>query len=77
MKFLLAILVLAIIVYVSPLREPAVKYFHQGTQFLESTVASGSAPLYARIQTFGDSVRSKSMGLIRRELHDAINGLVK
>ena len=77
MKSLVIILVLAAVVYLTPLRAPVMASVQRASAFLESNLASTSAPLYARIQTFGGSVRSKSMELLRQELHDAINGLVK
>lgn len=49
----------------------------ESIQAVQVLIASKSAPLTAQAQSVAISVRSKIMEFLRKELHDAIDGLVR
>jgi hypothetical protein len=75
--FLTLVLALGAFVWVTPAHQFLPRNIQSSIETIQTTIASGSAPLTAQAQSVIASVRTKAMELIRRELHRSIDGLVQ
>ena len=69
--------VLGVFVWFTPAHVVVEKNIRASIAIIESTAASGSEPLKARLIGVKDSILNKAMELLRQELHRSVDGLVK
>jgi hypothetical protein len=71
------IALLGVFLWATPAHRMIADNFRIATQSIETSVASDSTPFTAYIKNAVFSVRGKAMELLRQELHQSVDSLVK